>query len=77
MQTFHRICIEDYEKSDKSGQTLKLKRGTEYLTSAEVDGEVTVLTTYWLKVPVKLFAGEKEFTKPSVSCKSCGQYING
>lgn len=62
MKTFNRICIEDYILVADNNDTLKLKRGTEYLTSQEKDGMVTVFTGYWVKVPVRLFAGEKPFT---------------
>ena len=59
MQTFNRICIEDYEIKDSEGTTFKLKRGKEYLTSPEDKGLITVFSTYWVKVPVTLFAGEQ------------------
>lgn len=62
MQTFSRICIEDYEIIDDE-KKLSLHRGTEYLTSKEENGLVTVFSTYWASVPVELFAGEIEFTK--------------
>lgn len=62
MQTFNRICIEDYDiiAGEKS---LTLKRAQEYLTSAERDGCVTVFTRFWASgVPVRIFAGAHEFT---------------
>ena len=34
MKTFNRICIEDFEVKDESGQIFKVERGKEYLTSA-------------------------------------------
>jgi hypothetical protein len=61
MITFNRVCIEDF-KLHAGDITLELKRGREYLTSKEENGEVTVFTTYWAKVPVKIFAGEIQFT---------------
>lgn len=69
MKTFQRICIVDYEVDG-----FLLKRGKEYLTSAEGEapaiicpehaerGYVTVFTTYWIKAPVSIFAGEIRFT---------------
>jgi hypothetical protein len=64
MQTFNRICIKDYELEAKNGERLILKRGKEYTTSPEVDGEVTVFTNFWVKIPADVFAGAIEFTKP-------------
>ena len=58
MQTFHRICIKDF----KYGNEILLKRGREYLTSSDKEGQVTVFTKYWVKVPVEYFAGEIKFT---------------
>lgn len=62
MTTYKRICIEDFTREDSIGQKLELKRGTEYITSEEENGNVAVFTTFWESVPVALFAGEKRFT---------------
>ena len=62
MITFKRICIRDHRIMAENGDTLKLERGKEYTTSAEKDGEVTVFSSFWVKVPVDLFAGEERFT---------------
>jgi hypothetical protein len=62
VKTWKRICIQDYELSDKAGQRLVLTRGSEYLTSLEAEGLVMVFTDYWATVPVSIFAGEQRFT---------------
>jgi len=62
METYHRICIKDYEIKDSEGATLSLKRGNEYATSKEEKGEVVVFSNYWVNVPVSIFAGEVRFT---------------
>ena len=73
MQTFKRICIENCEIRDGS-LTWRLNRGQEYITSGvgaapailEIEpkeAHVVVMSKYWVSVPVKLFAGEVEFTK--------------
>jgi len=62
MKTLNRICIKDYEIEDSVGTRFKLKRGKEYLTSSAKKGKVCVFSTYWVHVPVSLFAGERIFT---------------
>ena len=62
MITYNRICIKDYVLEAENGR-LELHRGKEYTTSREQDGQVTVFTNFWVKVPVELFAGEVLFTK--------------
>lgn len=62
MKTFKRICIKDYTIEDDIGQKLELKRGKEYTTSSEINKKVVVFSTFWVRVPVKLFAGEQVFT---------------
>ena len=68
MKTFERVCIKDYsvEYTDGGyGVKRTFQRGQIYLTS-EPDEKATVMvfTNYWISgVPVKIFAGEKEFTK--------------
>jgi hypothetical protein len=65
MQTFNRICVEDYDIIDGE-KSLTLKRAQEYITSAERDGCVTVFTNFWATgVPVRIFAGEQQFTPPN------------
>lgn len=57
MKTFKRICIEDYTVTDRVGTSFTLRRGREYTTSPERDGEVHVFSQYWLWVPARIFAG--------------------
>jgi len=65
MRTFQRICIEDYTITARNGDSMSVKRGEEYITTADPDdhGEVTVFGPFWAKFPVRLFAGERVFTK--------------
>lgn len=62
MKTFSRICIKDFSIKDRIGQCFELKRGKEYITSPEKDGEVMIYDKFWVKVPINIFAGEIEFT---------------
>ncbi len=63
MITFSRICIKNYTITDHEGTVFAIKRGEEYLTSAEEEnGEVMIFSTYWVKVPSNIFAGEVRFT---------------
>ena len=62
METYNRICIEDYVVKAENGDILELYRGKEYLTSIERDGKVTVFSSYWVKVPAEIFAGAQRFT---------------
>lgn len=62
MTTYRRICIEDYTIRDSVGNEMTLHRGKEYLTSDVKDGKVCVFSTYWVWIPVDLFAGEIKFT---------------
>jgi hypothetical protein len=58
MRVVNRICIKTEEFVDGPDRSIELKRGQEYVTSAdERDGEVTVFSTYWFRAPVELFAG--------------------
>lgn len=61
MRTFQRICVEDYTIHDGEKQ-FTLQRGHEYTTSSvrEEDGTVKVFSTYWVDVPVTIFAGVRE-----------------
>lgn len=63
MQTFKRICLQDWEITAQNGDSFKVKRGEEYITSSEKNGEVVVFGKFWVPVPVCNFAGEEEFTK--------------
>lgn len=68
MQTFNRICLEDFEVTDEHGKTFKVKRGKEYLTSdvnaapmlgpKPVENHVIVFSLYWVPVPLFVFGGE-------------------
>lgn len=63
METYKRICIEDFVLEAKNGDRLELKRGKEYITSPERDnGEVTVFSRYWAPVPSRIFAGAVRYT---------------
>ena len=63
MRTFSRICIKDYCIEAENGDKLELKRGKEYLTSDIKQGsQVVVFSTFWVPVPMELFAGEEIFT---------------
>lgn len=58
MKTFKRICIRDYTVTDGTN-SLTLHRGQEYTTSGLKGGEdVVVFSTFWVSVPVSIFAGE-------------------
>ncbi|MBT3298466.1 hypothetical protein HN385_06070 [archaeon] len=73
MKTFNRICIEDFEVKDESGQIFKVERDKEYLTSAindapalgpeAVKDHVIVFSKFWVPIPISVFAGEKVFTR--------------
>ena len=78
MQTFKRLCVEDYAVEAKNGDHFELKRGKEYLTSrAQADGEVAVYSTFWVVVPLSLFGDAVEFTPAVSRCASCGQILQG
>ena len=62
MITYNRICIKDHTIADSEGTEFTVKRGHEYLTSSDKNGEVTVFADYWFKAPVDIFAGEIQFT---------------
>ena len=62
METFHRICIRDWNIVDKVGNSFELKRGKEYLTSEEEKGFVMVFSSFWVQVPAEFFDGPKGFT---------------
>ena len=63
MTTFKRICTTDYILEDSIGQTLKLYRSKEYLTSEpDENNYVTVFAEYWVKLPISIFEDEKQFT---------------
>lgn len=63
MKTWHRICIRDAVMEAENGDRQEIKRGQEYLTSAEKNGMVTVFSKFWVPFPVEYFAGEIPFTK--------------
>ena len=63
MKTFNRICVTDHIVKDNYKEFI-LKRGSEYITSDVENDMVTVFTKYWISgIPVRIFAGELEFTK--------------
>lgn len=62
METWTRICIKPRSVTDPIGQHFTVERGQEYLTSRSADGYVTVFSTFWVRVPADIFAGEIQFT---------------
>ena len=73
MQTFRRICIDNYSVTDDNGNTLlSVKKGKEYITSGinnapavgppSVENHVIVFTNVWGPVPIKYFSTGTEFT---------------
>jgi len=63
MITYKRICIKDFEITAKNGDHFKCNRGNEYTTSQDRGGFVTVMSNFWVDVPIDHFAGEIIFTK--------------
>ena len=61
-ETYKRICIEDYLLVAENGDCLELRRGIEYITSKETQGQILVYSSFWVLVPADLFAGELKFT---------------
>lgn len=61
---FHRICLEDYTITDEEGTSFTLKRGKEYTTTCQTHGTVLVCSRYWVRVPVSLFGGDRQFVGP-------------
>lgn len=61
MKTFHRICLKDFLIIGKDNR-FELKRGREYITSEEENGEVVVFSKFWVRVPANIFGGEIKFT---------------
>lgn len=59
MKTFKRICIKNIQHPEEG---VLCKRGQEYTTSIEKNGNLVVFTKLWIKVPAKYFAGKEEFT---------------
>ena len=72
METFNRICIKDYEIKDDYGNSARVERGKEYITSAVNSapqlgpkpqrGYVIVFANFWFSVPIEHFAGEQKCT---------------
>ena len=65
METFERVCVEDFTVTDKD-RSLTFKRGQTYLTTTEDKGggTVTVFSEFWVYgAPLKIFAGERVFTE--------------
>ena len=62
MITFNRICVQDWEVTAENGDHFKVERGKEYITSAVEEGRVIVFGSFWVPVPVSVFAGEMRFT---------------
>jgi hypothetical protein len=63
MTTFKRIAINDWEVTAENGNHFKVVRGQEYITGPKnEDGHVIVFSSFWVPVPVSVFAGERRFT---------------
>ena len=72
MQTFKRICLNNYSISDNNGNTLSIEKGKEYITSginnapaigpSSVKNHVIVFTNVWGPVPIECFSAGTEFT---------------
>ena len=72
MQTFRRLCIDNYSVTDVNGNTLSVKKGREYITSginnapavgpSSVKNHVIVFTNVWGPVPIEYFSAGTEFT---------------
>ncbi len=62
VNTCKQICLNDQCISDDEGNKLELKRGQEYITTIPQGDEVTVLSSYWVKVPAEWFSGATDFT---------------
>lgn len=56
MKVFKRICLKDTAVPNGDGE-FWLKRGKEYTTSREKDGQVCVFTQYWFWIDVGIFDG--------------------
>jgi len=57
MKAVKRICIQDWEVTADNGDHFEVTRGKEYITSMEnEDGECTVFSNFWVKVPLSCFA---------------------
>lgn len=64
MKIFYRDCVKDFVLEALNGDRLELVKGKEYITSPIYeDKQVTVFTRYWVKVPAKLFKGERDKPK--------------
>lgn len=60
MKTWRRICIHTYTVTDQDGVSFTLEQGREYLTSGVLDdNRVMVFSSYWVSVPLWVFAGEE------------------
>lgn len=62
MKTLKRICIKNHTVSDRSGNSMTVERGHEYITTPDDNGECVVFGPYWAPFPVNAFAGEERFT---------------
>ena len=60
MKVYNRICVKEHKIEAKDGNSFTLEKGEEYLTDKEENGEVTVFSKYWVKVPVNCFTGKEE-----------------
>ena len=53
--TVEQLCIKSYELTAKNGDYWKAQQGKIYTTTEPEDGEVTVLSNFWVRVPAKHF----------------------
>ena len=54
MKVYDRICLKDWQISDKEGNTLELKRGHTYTTAPHPKG-VFVFSRFWVVAPTAIF----------------------
>lgn len=65
MNVTKRLCLTEHTITDLEGTSFTLLAGKEYTTSAEPrNGEVTVFSRYWVRVPISIFQQEPEVATP-------------
>ena len=51
------VCIEDWHVEAENGDRQDCKRGQTYTTTPPENGELVVLSTFWVKAPARIFGG--------------------
>jgi hypothetical protein len=62
MTIYKRICLKDLQVTDYKGNTYKIKRGNEYMTSEEENEKIFIYGQCWTYAPGKNFAIEERIT---------------